>query len=141
MKQGLLGELRAREAFVRRGIPVYVPLNPADAADLVVLLPRGFQKVQVKTSGNYDAKSTTIRFQLMHKPSRTEAYRRYDDTEVDLFFLIDVVNGFEFLIPYDEVGGHYNIKLNYNNSAKSYRNAVRYSDDWVFGKVIEKYLV
>ena len=75
--------------FALRGVPCVLPLEP-EPYDLVVELPQGFHKVQVKTTtrcvaGSYEVLIGRYR---AHGPLKGEC-TPYDPDDVDSFFIVD----------------------------------------------------
>lgn len=98
--------------FLLRGCPVSVPAEPAPY-DLLVELPEGVQKVQVKSVTRRDRYGS---FQVGIAPVRThgpDLYMAvpYDPRDVDMFFIVDGDGGI-YLIPMEIVAGRSTLSVN-----------------------------
>lgn len=91
--------------FAMRGVPVAVPSQPC-AYDLLVTLPAGAQRVQVKTT-TWKASHGTWVVGVGRRPyvmDKSAARVPYDPDDLDYFFIIDG-DGRIYFIPSDVVAG------------------------------------
>lgn len=97
--------------FALRGTPVSVPTDQR-AYDLLVTLPDGLQRIQVK-SGAYRAMHGTWRIGVGRRPyTRDKSAPRlpYDPEEIDYYFIVDG-DGALYLIPSSVLGGRTHVNI------------------------------
>lgn len=95
--------------FTVRGVPVAIPAQPCQY-DLLVTLPTGLQRVQVKSSASR-TKTGTWKVSVGRRPyslDKTAGHAPYDPDELDYFFVIDG-DGAIYFIPSQAVAGRTSI--------------------------------
>lgn len=95
--------------FLLRSMPVAVPVEP-EVFDLLVTMPRGIRRVQVKTS-TFKTPTGSWEVGIGHRPythDKLAGKVPYDPDSLDYFFIVDG-DGRLFLIPVSAVAGRLRI--------------------------------
>jgi hypothetical protein len=97
--------------FALRGCPVALPIEPQEY-DLMVTMPKGVQRVQVKTTTNRaaDGKWQVGVGRRPYSLDKTAGKAPYDPDSLDLFFIVDGDGGI-YLIPSRVLAGRVGIIL------------------------------
>lgn len=95
--------------FMLRGYPVALPIEPQEY-DLLVTMPKGVQRIQVKSSTN---RSPTGRWSVgvgrrPYSLDKTAGKAPYDPDSIDQFFIIDG-DGLLYLIPSRVLAGRMSV--------------------------------
>lgn len=97
--------------FAIRGMPVAIPTEP-EVYDLLVRMPDGFKRVQVKSS-TQRTPSGSWQVEVGRRPyvmDKSAAKIPYDPDAIDLFFILDS-GGRIFVIPSRVVAGRVSVTL------------------------------
>lgn len=97
--------------FALQGLPVALPSEP-QAYDLLVTMPDGIRRVQVKSTTQRTASGswTVVIGRRPYKLDKTAGRAPYDPDTIDLFFVI-CADGSIYLIPSDVLAGRTQVSL------------------------------
>lgn len=105
---GNIGEAEALAAFVRLGLPVYLPFCGEDEVDMVVLLGGRLRKIQCKASRHLSKTGSSLVFRTNHLTT-TQNNRRvcspYEPGTVDYFALYNQIDDELYLVPWSVASG------------------------------------
>jgi hypothetical protein len=107
---GARSEALAAAYFLGRGWNVYEPMVQQGPADLVVLMPQGLRKVQVKTATwAYTGGNEYLRVRITRQNGRGS--RPYTDGEFDFLVVLDDTGTSMWSIPWEELPNSTTITL------------------------------
>lgn len=115
VQQGNVGLGMAIALFCSKGWIVSIPLNDCQCYDLVVDAGEGLKKVQVRTTrykGHRPSKAGdyVVQLQHMHTNRTKNEQRHFDNTTVDLLFVV-TEDSRMYLIPAEEIDGKSSLQL------------------------------
>lgn len=100
---GNIGEQVLIAEFVKKGVTVLTPIGDNEPFDFVIVINDKFLKVQVKTTER--VKDGTMIFCTNITNPHKKINRRYSKSEIDLFGLYCIENGYIGLLPITDYTG------------------------------------
>lgn len=138
-RNGKLGELETIKRFIKRGIPVYIPIND-NGIDMLAEFNGKYQKIQVKSSTV--SNSQLAQFYLTRSKNKiangplTKPKQRYTTDEVDYFSLYDIPNDKLFLLKNDGIKA--GIYMRYSKAISGQEANINHAEDYDFDKVLDE---
>ena len=135
-KIGTIGEQVLITEFVKNGVPVLLPVGDNEPFDMVVIIDGRFLKVQVKTTETIKNVAMIFCTNITNPFKKTS--RKYTETEIDLFGLYCIENGYIGLLPIKECTSKETIIRLVppkNNQSTKIKNAETYEFDVQFKKL------
>ena len=96
---GNIGEAGLISELVKREIPVYIPFGDIESADLIAEFNGRLNKIQVKTSENYENGRFTVSLKSSTIRNGKNYYKKYSDLDIDYFSIYNLQSDLLLLLP------------------------------------------
>ena len=130
---GTVGEQVLITEFVKHGIPVFVPVRDNLPIDMIVEIGGRFLRVQVKTT-EFASNGKMVFCTNISNPFRKTS-RKYDESEIDLFGLYCIENGYIGLLKIGECTAKETV-IRLNESKNNQKANIKFACDYAFERQI-----